>query len=117
MVGVHILAYTFVDILTYPAQLPPIRTFTFECFGHILCFFHYSSHVQEKHGPSEFDDVLGDDDEGCDVGQFGKRRHSISKAQCTRGDHYDSDVPTVPLFVEMQGPGKFVQLCKCDVLW
>lgn len=79
--------------------------------------FQYSSQQQEKHGPSEFDDVLGDEDEGCDVGQFGKRRHSISKAQSTRRDHYESDVPTVPLFVEMQGPGKFVKLGKHDVLW
>ncbi|XP_041479286.1 dynein heavy chain domain-containing protein 1-like isoform X6 [Lytechinus variegatus] len=64
----------------------------------------FPASTNEKHGPSKFDDVFGDYEEECEVGQFGKRRHSISRSQYTPEDHYDSDVPTVPLFVEMQGP-------------
>nr|XP_054767612.1 uncharacterized protein LOC129274896 [Lytechinus pictus] len=72
--------------------------------------------TNEKHGPSKFDDVFGDYEEECEVGQFGKRRHSISRSQYTQEDHYDSDVPTVPLFVEMQGPAMIRRPASRDSL-
>ena len=60
---------------------------------------------QETIKQSKFDDVLGDGEE-CDVGQFGKRRHSISQQDYDPADHYDNHIEPVPLFLEMQGPGE-----------
>ncbi|XP_072179432.1 dynein heavy chain domain-containing protein 1-like [Diadema setosum] len=65
---------------------------------------------QDASRMSQLDGVLTDEEPG-EVGQFGRRRHSVSRAAGhASGDHYDLE--PVPLFTEVQGPVMYGAMIK-----